>query len=383
MDRPELSNRTWLCTVVFLDMVEYSKRSVAQQMAMKRRFNTQLAEAIAHVAVRDRIVLDTGDGAAICFMGDPEEALLVALRLLHAFRDEAKSELLPMLVRIGIHIGPLKIMKDLNGQLNTIGDGINVAQRIMGFAQSNQILVSRSFYEVVACLSHEYEQLFQYRGARTDKHVREHVLYEVIPSRERNTLEASRPYEASLVQRREEASAPPTEGAPTQSEPTWDPALLERVETALGRHIGPVARVLVKQAAQRTSDMWALGQMLAEHLVYDQERELFLQTMASLMRSSAVPEIPPAPHTVRRDQTDPLGSVPGASAGASPTGWDPKLLQAVQQRLAHYVGPMAKILVQRAAQQTTSLDALHHCLAEHLATAQEKSQFLRESGIPA
>ena len=109
MDRPEFSNRTWLCTVVFLDIVEYSKQSVARQMAMKRRFNAQLAEVIAHVAVRDRIVLDTGDGAAICFMGDPEEALLVALRLLHAFRDEAKSELLPILVRIGIHIGPLNI----------------------------------------------------------------------------------------------------------------------------------------------------------------------------------------------------------------------------------------------------------------------------------
>jgi class 3 adenylate cyclase len=67
-------------------------------------------------------------------------------------------------------------MKDLNDQLNVIGDGINAAQRVMSFAQPNQILVSRSFYEVVACLSHEYEQLFQYLGAHTDKHVREHIL---------------------------------------------------------------------------------------------------------------------------------------------------------------------------------------------------------------
>jgi class 3 adenylate cyclase len=367
MDRPEFSNRTWLCTVVFLDMVEYSKRSVAQQMAMKRRFNTQLAEAIAHVAVRDRIVLDTGDGAAICFMGDPEEALLVGLRLLHAFRDEAKIELLPMLVRIGIHIGPLKIMKDLNGQLNVIGDGINSAQRVMSFAQPNQILVSRSFYEVVACLSHEYEQLFQYLGAHTDKHVREHILYEVIASRGRRTLEASRLYEASLVPTREEAAAAAQEPAPVPSEPTWEPTLLERVETLLGMYIGPVARVLVKQAAQHTAELPALGAMLSEHLVYDQERLLFLQSMSALAQ----------------EQTDQPVSTPVTAASAATTVWDPKLLQAVQERLAHYVGPMARILVQRAAQQTTSPSALYRHLAEHLSSAQEKSRFLRESGLSA
>ena len=372
MDRPEFSNRTWLCTVVFLDMVEYSKQSVAQQMAMKRRFNAQLAEAIAHVAVRDRIVLDTGDGAAICFMGDPEEALLVGLRLLHAFRDESKSELLPMLVRIGIHIGPLKIMKDLNGQLNVIGDGINAAQRVMSFAQPNQILVSRSFYEVVACLSHEYEQLFQYLGAHTDKHVREHILYEVITARGRHTLEASRLYEASLVPTREEAAAAAHEPAPTPSEPAWNPTLLARVETLLGMYIGPVARVLVKQAAQRTSDMPALGAMLGEHLVYDQERQQFLQSMSALTGAAAALE--PTGQPV---------STPVASASASTTAWDPKVLQAVQERLAHYVGPMARILVQRAAQQTTSPGALYRHLAEHLSTAQEKSRFLRDSGLSA
>ncbi|MBM3227042.1 MAG: adenylate/guanylate cyclase domain-containing protein, partial [Candidatus Tectomicrobia bacterium] len=194
MDRPELSNRTWLCTVVFLDMVGYSKHSVTQQMTMKRRFNSRLTEAIAHVAVRDRIVLDTGDGAAICFMGDPEEALRVALHLYHGFREEAQSELLPVLVRIGIHVGPVKIMKDINGQLNTIGDGINVAQRIMSFAQPNQILVSRSFYEVVACLSYEYEQMFQYMGVQTDKHVREYMLYAIVASPEPPVPESARLY---------------------------------------------------------------------------------------------------------------------------------------------------------------------------------------------
>src|SRR5262249_9578734 len=50
---------------------------------------------------------------------------------------------------------------------------------VMGFAAPNEILVSRSYYEVVSCLSDAYATLFQYQGSRTDKHVREHEVYAV------------------------------------------------------------------------------------------------------------------------------------------------------------------------------------------------------------
>ena len=68
-------------------------------------------------------------------------------------------------------------MTDINGQPNIIGDGINVAQRVMSFAQLNQALISRSYFEVVSRLSEEYGQLFHYEGSPTAKHVREHEVY--------------------------------------------------------------------------------------------------------------------------------------------------------------------------------------------------------------
>ena len=40
--------------------------------------------------------------------------------------------------------------------------------------------MSRSFYEVVSCLSRDYANLFHHEGARTDKHVREHDVYSVV-----------------------------------------------------------------------------------------------------------------------------------------------------------------------------------------------------------
>ena len=168
----ESAGRTLVCSVLFLDIADYSQRPVAEQLQLKQAFNQALAAALEQVAPRDRIILDTGDGAAITFMGDPEDALFAAM----AMRD--LSTAVP--VRLGVNLGPVRLVKDLNGQMNIIGDGINVAQRVMSFSRPGQLLVSRSFYEVVSCLSRDYATLFRHEGSRTDKHVRAHEVYAVV-----------------------------------------------------------------------------------------------------------------------------------------------------------------------------------------------------------
>jgi len=174
---PSLNTRTFMCAVVFIDIVEYSKKPVARQLVIKQRFNAIVGKGLENVPAADRIILDTGDGAALCFLGDPEDALFVTNSIRNDFATE--TEVPELKVRIGINLGPVKVMRDLNGNPNIVGDGINVAQRVMSFAQTNQILVSRSYYEVVSRLTQEYSQLFRFVGAREDKHVREHELYEV------------------------------------------------------------------------------------------------------------------------------------------------------------------------------------------------------------
>lgn len=170
----ETSGRTVVCSVLFLDIVEYSRQSVAEQAGLKERFNSLLSESLESVAAVDRVILDTGDGAAVAFLGAPEDALFVAI----AIRDNARG--LP--IRMGINLGPARLVKDLNGQVNIIGDGINVAQRVMSFSEPGQLLVSRSYYEVVSCLSADYAPLFTHEGSRTDKHVRAHEVYSVGPA---------------------------------------------------------------------------------------------------------------------------------------------------------------------------------------------------------
>lgn len=175
----ERDNKTIMCSVLFLDIVEYSKRSVAGQISLKDRFNSYLSAAISSVPITDRIILDTGDGAAINFLGDVEDALKTALSLRESMLNEDAGIDPPLLVRAGINLGPVRLVRDINGQPNIVGDGINVAQRVMGFADVGQILVSRSYYDAVSRLSSQYAGMFHFQGSRTDKHVREHEVYAI------------------------------------------------------------------------------------------------------------------------------------------------------------------------------------------------------------
>jgi class 3 adenylate cyclase len=175
----EGSNKTIVCSVLFLDIAEYSRKQVAEQITLKEGFNSFLSKAIAGVPVNDRIILDTGDGAAISFLGDVGDALKVALSLRESFFHEGVLMAPPLLVRMGINLGPVRLVRDINGQPNIVGDGINVSQRIMGFADTGQILVSRSYYDAVSRLSQDYAGMFHYQGSRTDKHVREHEIYAI------------------------------------------------------------------------------------------------------------------------------------------------------------------------------------------------------------
>jgi class 3 adenylate cyclase len=191
----EHTNRTFICSVLFLDIVEYSQRSVAEQIALKERFNAVLTEAITGVATDDRIILDTGDGAAVSFLGDPEDTLFAGMSLRDAVAGQDVTSGPQLQIRVGVNLGPVRLVKDINGQPNILGDGINVAQRVMSFAEPGQILVSRSYYDVMARLSEDYAKLFHYEGAKTDKHVREHEVYAIssAPSNLRRTVPVPAP----------------------------------------------------------------------------------------------------------------------------------------------------------------------------------------------
>ena len=176
------TTRTMIATVLFFDVVGYTKESVSKQIELKGQFNKLVSEFISDIEGNQRIILDTGDGAALGFLQHPEHAIEVALKFRDAVTANKHQDFPELKVRMGIHLGPVNVLKDMNGQLNMVGDGINDAQRIMSFAMADQIFISRAYFDVASRLSNDYAKLFQYHGMESDKHGRQHQVYVVMGS---------------------------------------------------------------------------------------------------------------------------------------------------------------------------------------------------------
>jgi len=181
------------CAVFFVDVVRFSTRPVSDQQSIKQTLNGCILSVIQNIPKEKYIALDTGDGVAITFLNDTEQALMVALKL-QEHLQVASPRQAAFRVRIGINLGPVKLVKDINGHTNVIGDGINVAQRIMSFAAPGGVLLSRSYYEMVSSLKPEYAQKFLRPDHRLDKHGREHSVYELCakPTGVRQVWESAR-----------------------------------------------------------------------------------------------------------------------------------------------------------------------------------------------
>ncbi len=170
--------QTRMAAVVFADLVGFSKKSVPAQLAAKEALTALLQQLVTSYPKDGRVVLDTGDGAAVGFLVSPEFALGLALRLRSELRTAPVDALLQSKdLRLGINLGPLKVVTDVNGQPNMVGEGINSAERIMSFAEPGQTTASRSFQEAVYYLDASFQHLFEPLGMRADKHGREHEVF--------------------------------------------------------------------------------------------------------------------------------------------------------------------------------------------------------------
>lgn len=173
------ANRTFVCSVLYFDIVDYSTQSVTAQLKLKQLLNSLLREALGEVAAVDRIVLEMTGGVMVSFLGRPSDALFVALDLCRKMAAAQSPDAPDGRGRAGINLGPVRIVDDPTGQLKLVGDGINVAERVMNFADPDTILVSRSYYEVLCRQLPDFAPVFRFEGTRTDRQVREHSVFTV------------------------------------------------------------------------------------------------------------------------------------------------------------------------------------------------------------
>lgn len=338
-------HRTWLSCVTFLDVVGFSKRSIAEQLEIKQNLDATIRDQLAGTNHDEYILLDRGDGVAVCYLGEPETAFFFAIDLRNALA--AQNGKRPAYdIRIGINLGPIKIIQDVNGDRAPVGDGINCAARVMDFAGANEILVSRSFYDVIGCQSQDYADLFSYLGMRADKNVRKFELFAVVQPG------CGRPAETA-------AGADPGPAAQLHVEPEF----LERLKPAFARAIGPMANILLARAARKARNQDELLTLLGRALQDETQRTAFLAEVG-----------------VRKPATEPAGgpaaepALPDAPASAL----DGALLGLAQSLLASHLGPIAALLVKQAAAGATGHDDFVKRVADRITDSGERERFLTQ-----
>jgi serine/threonine-protein kinase len=72
----------------------------------------------------------------------------------------------------------------------------------------------------------------------------------------------------------------------------------------------------------------------------------------------------------------PLGTPAPTGTTGYPPHWDAMILQQVEKHLTRLVGPVARVMVKKAAKTTTDVDSLYRVLADEVANVQDKTQFL-------
>ncbi len=149
--------------------------------------------------------------------------------------------------------------------------------------------------------------------------------------------------------------------------PAWDDTVLRTVERQLARYVGPMAKT---DPAPRRGSNPGCGSA-----VQHPRREH--------QRSRAAPGILRRGQTLRRAPRAGVklsGSTAGQRTRANPVLLEQTFVDTTTSRLATYLGPIARVVANRAAQKASTQDEFVHLVADHLG-AQDRGEFLREIGF--
>jgi serine/threonine-protein kinase len=157
----------------------------------------------------------------------------------------------------------------------------------------------------------------------------------------------------------------------------FDDAALATIERRLVRFVGPMAKILVRQAAMRAHDLRELYDLLAVHIADPKERGRFAADAQPAEGSGA---------HAGRQATGSRATVSARGTAVS-SGTRTRSSRPLEQafvdqttsRLAVYLGPIAKVVARKAAQQAHDCDEFVQLVAEHIGT-QDRNAFLREVG---
>jgi hypothetical protein len=143
-------------TILFADIVGFSKKPTAEQQRLVESLTSEILYEVRPLLVPpldkpSLIALPTGDGLALAFLHRPDRlwnrsTLLQLILSIHQWAYKQSSSDSTVSVRIGIHVGPVELVTDINGNANVCGDTINYTQRVMDAANACQTLFSEAAF---------------------------------------------------------------------------------------------------------------------------------------------------------------------------------------------------------------------------------------------
>lgn len=177
-------------------------------------------------------------------------------------------------------------------------------------------------------------------------------------------LGASMPEPKTVLQ-----AQPATRVAPPPPPPTTlahDPVLLKKLEEELAQHLGPIAPVVVRNAAKKARTQAELVPLLAAEIGDDRARATFEKTFVEVSRPSSQPRSGPTTRT-------------NVATALAASRFPLEVLDRAEQRLAEYIGAVARVVVKRAAMKARDEAELYLLLADEIEDRDEKKAFVRKA----
>lgn len=161
----------------------------------------------------------------------------------------------------------------------------------------------------------------------------------------------------------------------------WDADLLGNLERALASFVGPLAKMLVKQAAAKSVDYNTLVGAVAQHLQTDDERARFIAKVSKAGTAGSVSQVGTGAASL--SSATPAISAPSGTTGSGTTGSGvrvitPAFVAHATKVLALHMGPMARVIVKQAQGRSGSAEQFIDLLVQHSADGVDRSRLLKE-----
>jgi serine/threonine protein kinase len=172
---------------------------------------------------------------------------------------------------------------------------------------------------------------------------------------------------ADLTTEKIVAKAPPAQPKPQPQPQGFEAAFLKEVEGELATHIGPIAPVMVRNAAKTAGTPAELVHMLAANITHDGIRVKFQKRFSDSSRPTSRPASQP---------TSRMSSPPTEAAAAR---FSLEVLEKAERQLAQYLGAVSRVVVKRAAMKARDESELYLMIADEIENPAEKKAFIRRA----